>query len=267
MARGSVLRRLLRQRRSHPLHMTLLDPDKQRPEVAGRIATAVEAAGTSALMVGGSTGVSRHGLDDTLLAIKSVSTLPVILFPGGAAMLSPYADAVYFMSMLNSTIPRFLVDEQARGAPFIAKLGIEPIPMGYIIVAPGMRVGEVGRAKVVERTDHRRAIGLALTGQYFGMALIYLEAGSGADKPVPPAMISAVKAALDIPLIVGGGIRTPAQAAAAVAAGADIIVTGTIVEQADDVHRRVAALVEATTGRHRSRTQAAPRHPRGRRAR
>ncbi|MBR4217112.1 MAG: geranylgeranylglyceryl phosphate synthase family protein, partial [Candidatus Methanomethylophilaceae archaeon] len=123
---------------------------------------------------------------------------------------------------------------QVMAAPYLKKLGIETISMGYVIVEPGMKVGEVGNAKVVKRDEIDLAVAYGLAAEMYGMSLFYLEAGSGADRPVPPEMIRAVKKAISIPLIVGGGIRTPEAAAAAREAGADVIVTGTLLERCDD---------------------------------
>jgi phosphoglycerol geranylgeranyltransferase len=219
------------------MHMTLLDPDKLVPGEHAAIASQAMGSGTDAIMIGGSTGIDQASLDAVIGAIKKKVSLPVILFPMGARALSAQADAVYFMSLLNSRDPRFLTREQAMGAPFIKKLGIEPIPMGYIVVEPGMKVGEVGQAEPVKRGDVNAAISYALCAQYFGMKLVYLEAGSGAPEPVPAEMVKAVKGAIEIPLIVGGGVRKPEQAKVLAAAGADILVTGTLVESSDGVKR------------------------------
>jgi phosphoglycerol geranylgeranyltransferase len=116
----------------------------------------------------------------------------------------------------------------------IRKLGIEPISMGYIVVEPGMRVGEVGKADLIKRDDRKKAMSCALAAEYLGMSFVYLEAGSGADLPVPPEMVRAVKEILKVPLIVGGGIRTPEAARAAREAGADAVVTGTFLERCND---------------------------------
>ena len=154
-----------------------------------------------------------------------------ILFPTTASAVSLYADAIYFMSLLNSKNPRFLLGEQMKVAALIKKSGLEPISMGYIIVEPGMKAGMVGEAECIGRDDVKSAVGYSVAGELLGMKLIYLEAGSGAPEPVPPNLVVGVKEAIDIPLIVGGGIRRPEHAKAAVQAGADIIVTGTVVEE------------------------------------
>lgn len=228
---------LNRHLRHGPLHITLIDPDKQEPKEAGAVARAAADAGSSAIMVGGSTPEKARILDKTVRLVKKQSGLPVILFPGGATQVSAHADAVWFMSLLNSRSRAFLVGEQVRGAPVIAKLGLEAIPMGYIVVEPGGTVGRVGEADLVRRDDLDGAIAYALAAQYFGMRFVYLEAGSGASSPVPPAMIRAVKRAVRIPVIVGGGLKTAEMAHDAIEAGADIIVTGTLVEGVTDVRK------------------------------
>ena len=227
---------LYRHLRHGPLHLTLIDPDRQDPKAAGEMAKAAAAAGSHAIMVGGSTAPEKAKVvDKTVRLIKRQSGLPVILFPGGATQVSAHADAVWFMSLLNSRSRDFLVGEQVRGAPIIQKLGLEAIPLGYIVVEPGGTVGRVGQAELLRRDDIDAAIAYALAAQYFGMRFVYLEAGSGAQNPVPPAMIRAVKRAVRIPVIVGGGLRTAEAAHDAIEAGADIIVTGTLVEGVTDV--------------------------------
>lgn len=213
------------------LHMTLLDPDDTEPEQAASISKLAVEAGSDAIMLGGSTGLTQELVDDTVKAIKDAVDVPVILFPTTASAVSLYADAIYFMSLLNSKNPRFLFGEQMKAAALIKRSGLEPISMGYIIVEPGMEAGMVGEAECIHRDDVKSAIGYSVAAELLGMKLIYLEAGSGAPEPVPENIIAGVRAAIDIPLIIGGGIRKPEQARAAVEAGADIIVTGTLVEE------------------------------------
>ncbi|MDR0523386.1 MAG: geranylgeranylglyceryl/heptaprenylglyceryl phosphate synthase [Candidatus Methanoplasma sp.] len=216
------------------IHLALLDPDKQSPADAGAIAARMKAAGTDAIMIGGSTGVTSENLGATARAIREASGLPTIHFPGGPRELSPEVDSIFFMSMVNSRDPFWIIRAQAGAAAYIKKLGVETISLGYIIVEPGMRVGEVGNADPVKRGETDKAVGYALASEMLGMDLVYLEAGSGADAPVPPEMIAAVKKAIGVPLIVGGGIRTPEAAEAARKAGADAIVTGTFIECCSD---------------------------------
>ncbi len=216
-----------------PLHMTLIDPDSQSSERSAEISAIAQDMGTDAIMVGGSTGVTQANLDSAVVAIKDSVDVPVIYFPSGAHAISPHADAMYFMTMLNSRSIQHLIREQMKGAPIVREIGIEPISMGYLIVEPGMKVGEVGEAELVRRDDNETAVAYGLTAEYLGMSLFYVEAGSGAPEPVPAEMISSIKSAVSLPLIVGGGIRTAEAAAMVKNAGADVIVTGTVVENGE----------------------------------
>lgn len=229
--------------KKHKLHMTLIDPAKQPSEEAVEVASRAERSGTDAIMVGGSTGVTQKNLDETVDAIKRGCKLPVIYFPSGANAIARHADAIYFMSMLNSRNVKNVTGEHWRGAPIVRKLGIEPISMGYVIVEPGMKVGEVGEADLVRRDDIERAVGYAVATEMFGMDLLYLEAGSGAPEPVPVKMVRAVRQSIRIPVVVGGGINTEDKASEIASAGADIVVTGTLVEN-EDYEKRLRAVVD-----------------------
>ncbi|WP_297480601.1 geranylgeranylglyceryl/heptaprenylglyceryl phosphate synthase [Thermococcus sp.] len=245
---GRVERYIHDRLREGKLHFVLLDPDDVSPETAGKIAGMSEEIGVDAIMVGGSIGAEGEVLDDVVKAIKENSTLPVILFPGSHGGISRYADAIFFMSLLNSRNPFFITGAQALGAFQVKRYGIEPIPMAYLIIEPGETVGWVGDAKPIPRHKPKIAAAYALAGQYLGMRLVYLEAGSGAEKPVPPEMISLVKKVIDVPLIVGGGIRTGEQARRAVEAGADIVVTGTAIEKAGSLGKAQKKLKELNRG-------------------
>jgi phosphoglycerol geranylgeranyltransferase len=229
------------------LHMTLIDPAKQEPEQAGEIASSADRFGSDAIMVGGSTGITQENLDATILAIKKGTKLPVIYFPSGAHAISAYSDAIYFMSMLNSRNVKMIIGEQVAASRIVKKLGIEPVSMGYIIIEPGMKVGEVGEANLVKRNDPKSAVAYALAAEFMGMQLVYLESGSGAPAPVPSEIISEVRKNITVPLIVGGGIREPEQAAMVREAGANIIVTGTIVENGD-YQAKLKAIIHAVKG-------------------
>ncbi|MBN1280911.1 MAG: geranylgeranylglyceryl/heptaprenylglyceryl phosphate synthase [Candidatus Thermoplasmatota archaeon] len=230
------------------LHFSLLDPDKQPPRVAGHIAKTVTDAGSSAIMVGGSTLLSQQQVDETVQAIKQNSELPVILFPSGAKFLSKYADAVFFMSLLNSNNLNYVIREHVKGAMFIKHSGLEPISMGYVIVEPGMTAGRVGEADLIQRNDVQTAVGYALASQYLGMNFFYIEAGSGAPTPVPDEMIQAVKKNTSIPLLIGGGIRDAQTARQKAHAGADIIITGTAIEKDKQFKTTLSAIIEAIEG-------------------
>ncbi|MDD3398204.1 MAG: geranylgeranylglyceryl/heptaprenylglyceryl phosphate synthase [Candidatus Methanomethylophilaceae archaeon] len=229
------------------IHMTLIDPDKQPAELAAEIARTAEGMGSDAIMIGGSTDVTQENLDATAKAIKAVVDIPVIYFPSGAHALSRHCDALYFMSMMNSRNLRMVMGEQVTASQIVKMLGIEPVSMGYIIVEPGMKVGEVGQAEVIKRDDVKTAVSYALAAEYLGMSMVYLEAGSGAPQPVPPAMVATVKSQISIPLLVGGGIRDPQTALAAKEAGANAIITGTLVE-GQDYSTRLGEVIAAIKG-------------------
>ena len=241
---GSVEKYLLKKIESEgTIHLTLIDPEKVTSPQASRIASKAKLSGTSAIMIGGSTFFSAAHLDDVVKAVKRTVKIPIILFPSNVTSISRYADAIWFMSLLNSADLYFLMGAQVLGAPLIRKYRLEPIPLGYIIVGDGGTAGVVGKAVPIPYNKPELAAAHALAGQYLGMRFIYLEAGSGARKPVPAEMIRLVKSYIGIPLIVGGGIKSRNQALAAASAGADIIVTGNVIENAE-VKSKVAEIVE-----------------------
>lgn len=227
------------------IHITLLDPDKSSGYDCGRIAKAASAGGTSAIMVGGSTLASGNDLDEAVQKIKVDVDIPVILFPNGPMGVSRYADAIWFMSLLNSANTYYIVDAQALSAPLVKRYGLEALSMGYIIAGEGCVAGYIGQARLIDYKHPQLAVAYSMAAEAFGMSFVYLEAGSGAKEPIPPLMIKEVKKEISIPLIVGGGIRSPEAARSAKIAGADIIVTGTLVEEEKEVQERINELVSS----------------------
>jgi phosphoglycerol geranylgeranyltransferase len=195
-------------------------------------------------MVGGSTITSVQELDETIRTIKASCSLPTILFPNGVSGISRLADAIFFMSLLNSSETRYITGAQALGAPVVKRFKLETIPLGYILVGNSTTaVSSVSRAESIPYSKPELAASYALAAQYLGMRFVYLEAGSGAGKPVDPNMVRKVSSELEIPLIVGGGIGTPHQAKELAQAGASAIVTGTVLER-EGTHQ-VAKIVAA----------------------
>jgi len=225
------------------IHITLVDPEKITPDQASQVAENSKASGSAAIMVGGSTFVSQVHLDAVVKAIKSTVELPTILFPNNVSGISQHADAIWFMSLLNSVDPYFIIGAHVLGAPLVRKFDLEPISMGYIIVGEGGTASIIGKAIPVPYDKPELAAAHALAAKYLGMHFIYLEGGSGAKNPVPPEMIHTVKKVVDIPLVVGGGIRTKEQAVTAALAGADIIVTGNLIES-DDALLQISEIVD-----------------------
>lgn len=244
-----------RLEREGALHMALIDPARTDGRGAREVARAAEDAGTAAIMVGGSIGVSEHMVDEVVLAVKDSCSLPVILFPGAPTNLSRYADAVWFISVLNSTNPYFIVLGQAQGAPVVKRYGLEAIPLAYLVLGSGGTVGFISQARLIPFDRPEIAVAFALAAQYMGFRFLYLEGGSGGD-PIPPHVIRAVDNNIEIPIVTGGGIRTPDLAKTAVEAGADIIVTGTIIEEGGDLRAKLKPIVQAVRegARHRVKT-------------
>ena len=246
-------------------HAIVIDPADQTPEIAANRALAAAHAGSSMILVGGSSDTDMENVHATIVAIKEALELatwaasqdsdmddsvqiPVVLFPQGAAALSPAADGITFMVLMNSMDQRFLIGEQVKGAPFVKKAGIEPVPMGYLICEPGGKAGEVGKADLIAPQQTERVEAYAMAAQFLGFKLLYLEAGSGVETPVNPELIKAARESCDLPIIVGGGIRDPQAARDASEAGADWIITGNITEEYDDASELQAVLSDLISG-------------------
>lgn len=225
------------------VHLTLLDPEDQNPQKALEMALEAVAGGTNGIMLGGSTTDSQE-LDKTAKILQDNLEVPIILFPGNTTGVSEYADAIFFMSLLNSHNPYWIIGAQALGAPKVKKVGIEAIPMGYVIVEPGETAGWVGDAKLIPRRKPDLAVAYALAAEFLGMRLFYLEAGSGAGDIIPEEMIQKVKMFTNHLVLVGGGIRTGEAAKKVSKAGADIIVTGTVVENTSNIKEKISEIVE-----------------------
>ena len=234
----NYIRDILKTRK---IHFTLIDPDEQTPEEALEIATQAIEGGTDGIMIGGST-VNGDDVDNTCKILSENIAVPIIIFPGNTSSVSKFADAIFFMSYVNSTNPYWINGAQALAAPSVKASGIEILPMAYMVAEPGGTVGWVGDAKLVPRNKPKIPAIYAM----FGMKFFYLEAGSGADKPIPPEMVVYSKRATDnMIIVVGGGICDAKAAYTAAKAGGDVIVTGTVVEEVDDVKAKIQELTGA----------------------
>jgi phosphoglycerol geranylgeranyltransferase len=229
------------------LLFVLIDP-LDYPSLDKAVETAGEAsdAGADLILIGGSIGVQGNTLDEVAKQIKEKVDIPTVLFPGNTGTLTKYADAVYFMQLLNSRNPYWISQAQALAAPVVKRIGIEALPVGYIVVEPGGTVGWVGDANKIPRNKPHIAASLALAGQYTGSRFIVTDVGSASELgPVPVEMVKAVREAISVPYIVAGGIRTKKQAEDIVKAGADAIHIGTIAQNAKDVGKTVREFVGA----------------------
>jgi len=230
---GSVFKYLMDSaRRNGAGYFVLLDPEGRYSLKIEDAVSRITRDGADAILLGGSS-VRRQIFGDFVKKVKSNTNLPLIVFPGSADQLSRDADAVLFLSLVSGRNPRYLIEEHVKAAPTIREMGLETIPVGYIVVGSGSRtsVAMESRTDPLDRDDVDCAVAHALAARYLGMRMVYMDAGSGAELSVPEKMIEKVKAESGLPLIVGGGIRSPEDAARKVEAGADFVVTGNMIEQ------------------------------------
>ncbi|MFQ5650339.1 MAG: geranylgeranylglyceryl/heptaprenylglyceryl phosphate synthase [bacterium] len=213
-------------------YFVLIDPDKWQGEQIGDLAAEACEAGADGILVGGSLLLSSS-FDELVKIIKKQIDIPLIIFPGSTTQVSRYADAVFFLSLISGRNPTYLIGEQVRAAPVIKALGIEAISVGYMLIESGTTTSAefMSNTRPIPRSKPDIAKATALAAEYFGMQMVYLEAGSGADQPIPDEMIRQVQDYVSIPIIAGGGIRTPEEAHRKVQAGASFVVTGNVLEK------------------------------------
>lgn len=218
-----------------PAYFILLDPDKSSIDEVCELSINAEKYGVDAILIG-SSFLLEDNLDEYILHIKERVSIPVIIFPGILNTLSPEADAILFLNMISSRNPQLLIGEQVRAAPYIKHHNLEAISTAYILIESGnlTTVQYMSNSLPIPRNKAEIVIAHILAAEFMGMKLVYLEAGSGAQSPVPVEMISQVKSVVSLPLIVGGGIKTPQAAYDIAQAGADFIVTGSILENSKE---------------------------------
>lgn len=230
------------------LHFTLIDPEKTRDvNQLEEISEKMVEAGTDAFLVGGSLSIVHEEADLVVQVLKRRGK-PVILFPGNINCLTRYADAVLFMLLMNTLESYYLTQIQVIAAPIIAKYGLETLPTGYIVIDQDTAVAHIGRIYPIPRSKPEIILAYAMAAQMLGLKYIYLEAGSGAQQPVPPEFPRIVKEYTNLAVIVGGGIRDPETARKLAEAGADVIVTGTIVEKDPELAVKVIRAIKGVKG-------------------
>ena len=215
-------------------YIVLIDPDKNSEKYLEEKISKINECGVDAIFVGGSL-ILDNNCEKRVKMIKSLSKVPIIFFPGGISQLNKYYDAMLFMSILSGRNPHYLIGEQVIAAPIVKDLDIETIPTGYLIIDGGSNssVQFMSGSNPIPTEKPDILVAHALAAQYLGKKIIYLESGSGAKNPIPNSLIEAVIRYIDIPIIVGGGIRTPKSAYEKVQAGASFVVTGSIIEDDD----------------------------------
>jgi putative glycerol-1-phosphate prenyltransferase len=210
----------------------LIDPDKTDPESIPAFIRKIDTCRTTHIFVGGS-HVDMDTTDIIVKEIKKATRLPVVLFPGDITQITDRADALLFLSLISGRNPDYLIGKHVESVSRLRHTNLEIIPTGYILIENGKKtaVEQVTATLPMPRHDIQKVVDTALAGQLLGLRMIYLEAGSGATEPVDAEMIGKVKEALDIPVLVGGGIRKRDQLEDAYKAGADMVVIGTALEE------------------------------------
>jgi phosphoglycerol geranylgeranyltransferase len=213
-------------------YLVLIDPDKWELDELAEMALAASEGGADAILIGGSLLLNAN-FDEIVRTIRAAAGVPCLIFPGSTLQISRFADAILFLSLVSGQNPNYLIGEQIKAAPLIKNLGLESIPTGYMLIESGRVTSAefMSNTRPIPRDKNDIAKATALAAEFLGMKLIYLEAGSGAQHPVPIEMVRAVSGYVDVPVIVGGGVRTPAWAAQCVEAGASFVVTGNILEK------------------------------------
>ncbi len=218
--------------KSNKAFAVLIDPDKLNEQsLLTTIEIAIKAK-VDFFFVGGSLVVTDT-LDKMVAAIKKHCSIPVVLFPGSPDQITPKADALLYLSLISGRNPELLIGQHVISAPFVKQSGLEIIPVGYMLIDGGSptTVSYISNTNPIPSNKNDIAICTAMAGEMLGLKLIYMDAGSGAIKAIPPAMIKEVAKHIQIPLVVGGGITTPEKAKENCIAGADIIVVGNAAEK------------------------------------
>jgi len=210
----------------------LIDPDKQSLEEGIKLAVEAEKEDADGIFIGGSL-LSTSIFNNLIKSIKEHIQIPVIIFPGGVQQVSPYADAILFMSVISGRNADLLIGQHVMAAPIVKMSGLETIATGYMLIESGKvtSVEFMSNTKPIPRDKTDIAVAHGLAAEFLGMKLLYLEAGSGAVHPVPDEMIAGMANICNLPMIVGGGIKTPEIARQKVKAGASFIVTGNVLEE------------------------------------
>lgn len=211
--------------------VVLIDPDKHDDVSLMSFLENINQYPPDFILVGGS--LVSKSVNATIEKVKNATKLPVFLFPGNLLQLCDQADGILLLSLISGRNPEYLIGNHVLAAPFLKSTGMEIIPTGYIIVETGSKtaVEYISNTTAIPAGKTDIAVSTAMAGEMLGLKMIYLEGGSGADRPVNKILISEIKKHISIPLIVGGGIRTAIQAKDAYNAGADIIVIGNVLEE------------------------------------
>src|SRR5215212_267460 len=224
----------------------LIDPDKIITASLNSLIDLALDAKADYFLVGGSLVVSDN-LDNTIAAIKQRCSIPIILFPGSPSQISKHADALLYLSLISGRNAELLIGQHVISAPFVKKSGLEIIPTGYMVIDGGAAttVSYISNASPIPSDKSDIALCTAMAGEMLGMKLIYMDSGSGAKKAIAEEMIETVAKNIDIPLIVGGGIRDAEKAYLNCKAGADVIVIGNAIEKDPSLIKEMADAIHS----------------------
>lgn len=220
------------KQQGHKSFAVLVDPDKVDNAGIDKLVSLATDAKVDYFLVGGSLLISNH-LDECIQLLKSAGDIPVILFPGSPSQVSKYADALLYLSLISGRNAELLIGQHVVSAPFVRKSGLEIIPTGYMVIDGGAptTVSYISNATPIPSDKNEIALCTAMAGEMLGMKLIYMDAGSGAKRPIPESMIEMVSGQVEAPIIIGGGITDPEKAYRNCKAGADVIVVGNAIEK------------------------------------
>lgn len=249
MGSRNVYKRLLDSKAKRQKSFGLLiDPDKVDDEKMDLLMSLATDASVDFLLVGGSLVISDY-LDNCITAIRKITDIPILLFPGSSTQISPLADALLYLSLISGRNPDMLIGQHVISAPAVKKSGLEVISTGYMVVDGGAptTVSYISNASPLPADKPGIAMCTAMAGEMLGMKLIYLDAGSGARMPVSEEMIGQVAMNITVPLVVGGGIRDPEKAYLNCRAGADMIVIGNSVEEDPSLIKEMSAAIHSVS--------------------
>jgi phosphoglycerol geranylgeranyltransferase len=222
----------------------LIDPDKLRLKHVQKTVELAQECNVDYFYIGGSLVVNNM-LDEVLTNIRKVSNIPLVLFPGSSFQLSYRADALLFLSLISGRNAELLIGQHVISAPFLRMSPLEIISTGYMLIDGGVMTSVQYMSNTYPIPAHKEDIAVctALAGEMLGLKQIYMDAGSGAQNPISVDMIESVSGAVQIPLIIGGGIRSAEKVAANLKAGADVVVVGNAIEKSPDLIREMSAAV------------------------
>ncbi len=242
---SALLQKKRTKRKSFAL---LIDPDKVDVQKTATLIDLALKARVDYLFVGGSLVITHH-LDQVVQQIKSQCKIPIILFPGTPSQVSPFADALLYLSLISGRNPELLIGQHVISAPAVRKSGLEIISTGYMVIDGGAptTVSYISNALPIPADKNEIALCTAMAGEMLGMKLIYMDAGSGARRPISTEMIEKVSGSIEIPLLVGGGIQDPEKVYLNAKAGADLIVVGNAIEKDASLLSEMAAALHSVS--------------------